>query len=79
METKPISTPYIEYVESFNHTLKVLARDLAKRYPNDAMVFRAHKRSTTVIAVNPLLVIDTVGSTLDTVLEVYSSCGGTLI
>ena len=62
METKPISsTPYIEYVESFNHTLKVLARDLAKRYPNDAMVFRAHKRSTTVIAVNPLLVIDTVG------------------
>jgi hypothetical protein len=61
MTSKQSSTPYIEFVESFNHNLKVLARDLAKQFPNDAMVFRAQKRAMTVIAVDPLFVIDAVG------------------
>ena len=61
MDPKQSATRYIQFVESFNHALKVLARDLAKRYPTDAMVFRAQKRITTIIAVDPLLVIDTVG------------------
>jgi hypothetical protein len=59
------AAPYIQYVEAFNHNLKVLARDLAKRYPADAMVFRAQKRVMTVIAVDPLFVIDSVGPYLN--------------
>lgn len=62
MDSKqPAAAPYVQYVESFNHNLKVLARDLAKRYPADAMVSRAQKRAMNVIAVNPIFVIDSVG------------------
>lgn len=52
---------YEGHVESFNHHLKVLARDLARRYPADAMVFRAQKRIMTAIAIDPLSVIKKVG------------------
>jgi hypothetical protein len=62
--TKPLATgaaSYIHYVESFNHGLKILARDLVKRYPTDAMIFRAHRRAMTVMSIDPLLVINEVG------------------
>jgi hypothetical protein len=61
MEFKRPASADVRHVESFNHSLKVLARDLAKRYPTDAVVFRAQKRVMTVIAVDPLFVINTVG------------------
>jgi hypothetical protein len=63
MDAKHASTKsaYIPFVESFNRNLKVLTRDLGKRYPNDAMFSRAQKRVMTVIAVDPLFVIDAVG------------------
>jgi hypothetical protein len=51
----------LAHVESFNHGLKVLTRDLARRHPADATIFRAQKRIMAVIAVSPLFVIDTVG------------------
>jgi len=58
------ATSYIAHVEQFNHHLKVLVRDLAKRYPNDALVFRAQKRAMTAISLDPLYVTDTVGQYL---------------
>lgn len=63
MEAKkpaPVST-YIEYVENFNRTLKVLTRDLGQRYPLDAKVARAQKRIMSAIAIDPLFVINAVG------------------
>lgn len=50
-----------QYIESFSHHLKVLTRDLAKRYPSDAMVFRVQKRIITGVAINPVYVINIVG------------------
>jgi hypothetical protein len=52
---------YIAFVESFNHNLKVLVRDLSKNCPADATLYRAKERTMTVIAVSPLFVIDSVG------------------
>jgi hypothetical protein len=52
---------YIDHVERFNHTLKVVTRDLALRFPNDAVIFRAQRRVMTVIGVNPVFVIETAG------------------
>jgi hypothetical protein len=49
------------YVESFNHNLKILTRDLAQRYPNDPMTDRAKKRVMTIIDIDPLFVIGAVG------------------
>lgn len=51
----------MQYVESFNHKLKILTRDLAKRYPTDAKIARAQKRIMTVVAFDPILVIKNVG------------------
>jgi hypothetical protein len=55
---------YMRYVDNFNSNLRILVRDLAKRYPNDAIVFRMQKRVMTVISMDPLLVIKDVGSKL---------------
>jgi hypothetical protein len=52
---------YVQYVENFNHSLKVLTRDLARRHPSDALIDRAHKRVMTAIAIDPLFVINSVG------------------
>lgn len=48
-------------VESFNSKIRILARDLAQQYPNDATIGRAQKRTNTVTALSPLFVIDSVG------------------
>lgn len=52
---------YIAYVEAFNHSLKVLATDLATRFPQDATIARAHKRTMAVVDMDPLFVINEVG------------------
>jgi hypothetical protein len=54
-------SPHIAFVESFNHNLKLITRDLSKRFPNDAKVHRAQKRIMTVINIYPLYVIESVG------------------
>jgi len=56
-----MSAQHIAHVEAFNHNLKILTRDLSKRFPNDAKVHRAQKRIMTVINIDPLFVIDAVG------------------
>jgi len=58
---QPASASYVDYVEQFNHNLKVLTRDLARRYPADAMVYRAEKRVMGVVDLDPLFVIEAVG------------------
>jgi hypothetical protein len=50
-----------DIVGDFNHILKILTQDLARRYPHDATVYRARTRVITVIDVDPLFVIKTVG------------------
>ena len=57
----PPGTAFLPAVERFNHNLKILARDLSKRFPGDPMVFRAQKRTMAVIDVFPIFVIDSVG------------------
>jgi hypothetical protein len=57
----PARSDFVAYAEQFNHTLKVLTCDLARRYPNDAMVYRAEKRIMAVVDFYPLFVIDEVG------------------
>jgi len=54
----------IKIVENFNHTLKLLICDLAKRYPSDAIVARAKKRAILVILVKPMHAIKKVGAYL---------------
>ena len=55
---------YVEYAESFNHNLKVLARDLARQFPSDAVIARIQKRTVAIIALDPLAVIDIAGPRL---------------
>jgi hypothetical protein len=59
--TGPAQAAYVVHVEAFNHNLKVLTRDLAARYHNDAMIYRAEKRVMAVINLDPLFVINEVG------------------
>lgn len=58
---KAIGAACLPAVKRFNHSLKILARDLAKRCPGDPMVFRVHKRTMALVDVLPIFVIDTVG------------------
>ena len=55
---------YVAHAESFNHNLKVLARDLARQFPNDAVISRIQKRTVAIIAIDPLMVIDIAGPRL---------------
>ena len=52
---------YIKNVESFNRNLKTLVRDIVSKCPNDALIARVQKRVMTVIALEPLKVINSVG------------------
>ena len=52
---------YVEYVNSFCQTIKIIATDLTRRFPNDPMVYRAHKRIITIIGLDPKMVIDVCG------------------
>ena len=51
----------IEHIHNFCHTIKVITTDLMKRFPNDPIVYRAHKRIITIIQIDPKLVIDMCG------------------
>lgn len=55
---------YAEHVEQFNRNLKVIIQDVVARYPQDASIYRARQRVMTVIALDPLYVIDLVGKYL---------------
>ncbi len=50
-----------DHVERFNRNLRILSRDLNKRYPNDPTMYRAHQRTVLVIDTNPTFVIEQVG------------------
>ena len=55
------SSVYVEYVNNFCQTVKIISTDLMKRFPNDPIVHRAHKRIITIISIDPKLVIDMCG------------------
>lgn len=50
-----------ESIEVFAATLRTLTNDLVQRRPNDATIWRAHRRITTGISIDPLGVVNTVG------------------
>jgi hypothetical protein len=52
---------WLPYVERFNRNLRILSRDLNRRFPNDPVMYRAHQRTTFVIEANPKFVIEQVG------------------
>jgi hypothetical protein len=52
------------FINEFNRGLKILTRDLAKKYPNDATIGRAQKRVATAVSAMPVYVIDTAGAYL---------------
>ena len=52
---------YIEHIHGFCNTLKIISTDLMRRFPQDPMVYRAHKRIITIIGIDPKLVIDICG------------------
>jgi hypothetical protein len=56
-----MSSDGIQYIHNFCHTIKVITTDLMKRFPNDPIVYRAHKRIITIIQIDPKLVIDMCG------------------
>jgi len=51
-------------IDRFTTGLKLLTRSLTTRCPNDATIWRAEKRIMTGIALDPLFVVNTVGSYL---------------
>jgi len=52
---------YIEFVNNFCHTIKIITTDLMRRFPDDPVVYRAHKRIITIISIDPKMVIDLCG------------------
>jgi len=56
-----MSGSYVQYITSFCHTITIIATDLMKRFPNDPVVYRAHKRIVTIIKMDPKMVIDLCG------------------
>ena len=52
---------YVDYVNSFCQTIKIIATDLKRRFPNDPMVYRAHQRIITIIGLDPKMVMDICG------------------
>ena len=56
-----MSEAYIEHIHGFCNTLKIISTDLMRRFPQDPIVYRAHKRIITIIGIDPKLVIDICG------------------
>ena len=56
-----MSEIYIEHIHGFCNTLKIISTDLMRRFPQDPIVYRAHKRIITIIGIDPKLVIDICG------------------
>jgi len=52
------------FINGFNRGLKILTRDLAKKYPTDATIGRAQKRVVAAISAMPIYVIETAGAFL---------------
>jgi hypothetical protein len=52
---------YVQFVDSFCHTIKIITTDLMRRFPEDPVVYRAHKRIITIIGIDPKAVIDICG------------------
>jgi len=52
---------YIENINAFNSNMKFVGLDLKSRYPNDPLIYRAHKRLMFAIGWDPLCVIKAVG------------------
>ena len=52
---------YVEHINNFCHTIKIITTDLMRRFPEDPIVYRAHKRVITIIGIDPKLVIDICG------------------
>jgi hypothetical protein len=56
-----MASAYIEYINNFCQTIKIITNDLMKRFPNDPVVYRAQKRVMAIINIDPKLVIDVCG------------------
>jgi hypothetical protein len=52
------------YAESFNSNIKLIARDLTRKFPTDAIAARLLKRVGLAITMDPLLLIKIVGPKL---------------
>lgn len=55
------ASDYVEYIHSFCNTIKIITTDLMRRFPQDPVVYRAHRRVITIIGIDPKLVIDICG------------------
>lgn len=49
------------HVESFNRNIRILSRELTKKYPSDAIIARAHKRVNTIVQAAPCAAIELAG------------------
>jgi len=56
-----MSSSYIEYVNNFCHTIKIITTDLVRRFPEDPVVYRAQKRINAIISIDSKMVIDLCG------------------
>jgi len=56
----------VTFIERFNHNMKLLTRDLARRYPSDPMVYRMAQRVITIIDLDPVTSLRHVGPYLYT-------------
>jgi hypothetical protein len=56
-----MASVYIEFINNFCQTIKIITNDLMKRFPNDPVVYRAQKRVMAIINIDPKLVIDVCG------------------
>jgi hypothetical protein len=64
VSAKPTNASYIQHVESFNKKLKILTLDMYNRFKSDAMIWRAKERVMASIAIDPLYIIDVIGTYL---------------
>jgi len=55
------STSYMQFVESFNRSIKRLCRDLSSRYPGDALIWRTQQRVLLVVDQCPIRAMEEVG------------------
>ena len=60
---------FAEHATAFNSKIRILVRDVARQYPNDPTIHRARTRAMTVIDLDPLFVIESVGPYLYTYRE----------
>ena len=61
MDARTRNAEVMEHVNIFAQNIKILARELLKVYPGDAMMWRAQKRTATITALDPVFVIESVG------------------